>query len=344
MRRIAIWAVFGLMAIHEGCEGEPSFERELEQRVSDAVDAGFSGALLITVNGQQLVSNGYGLADRTEQRRNTVDTAYDVGSILKVFTAVALFKLEDDGKLSLTEPIGTILPDVPPDKAEITLREIMLHRAGFDEYHDTEGDFEAMTREQARRRILSQALLFEPGTDEAYSNAGYTLLADVIETRSGEPYTDYVRRVISRPAGMEQTGFYSEPLWESVATAIGNGGESFQDNDPASWPYTWALVGNGGLVTTVLDLNLFCDALWDERILGREALARFERESLSNHVVRVDGADVYASAGANDYGFGGVLIDVPSRRTRIIVGSNEYDALDLEAFAVDLLEWVLDQQ
>jgi CubicO group peptidase (beta-lactamase class C family) len=320
---------------------DSSLERELEQRLERAAQQGFSGAALIRVNGRELLAKGYGLADRSERRPNTVDTAFDVGSILKLFTAIAVFQLDEAGALRVDDRLGSLLPGVPPDKAAITLREILLHRAGFGEYHDTEGDFEPMTREEARARIFAEPLRFEPGSDEAYSNSGYTLLADVIEAVSGEAYPTYLRRMVFEPAGMRDTGFYSEPLWQRVPTAIGYEAERFGDNDPASWPYTWALMGNGGLVTTVLDLDRFAEALWNGRILREAALETLERDYLSSAAVTLDGAEAFGSAGAGDFGLGGVSIDVPSRQTRIIFATNTYDAFDLESFAEDLVGWLL---
>jgi CubicO group peptidase (beta-lactamase class C family) len=335
----SVWIIVVLLA---ACpQPGSSLTRELELRMERAAADGFSGAVSIRVNGQQVVAKGYGLANREARRRNSPRTAFDVGSILKIVTAIAIFELEEKGALHLTDSLGDLLPDVPSDKAEITLHDVLLHRAGLAEYHDTQGDFEPMTREEARAKILAQPLAFEPGSDEAYSNSGYTLLADVIETISGEAYTDYVRRVVFEPAGMRDTGFYSEPLWQRVPTAIGYASERYGDNDPAGWPYTWALIGNGGLVTTVLDLDRLCDALWDERVLGGAALEKLKNDFLSNDAAMLDGEDIYASAGAGDYGLGGVWVDVPSRNTRIVLATNTYDAFDVEAFAEELIEWLL---
>jgi CubicO group peptidase (beta-lactamase class C family) len=170
------------------------------------------------------------------------------------------------------------------------------------------------------------------------------LLADIIEASAGEPFTDYVRHAVFEKAGMIESGFYSDPLWQRVPTAIGYESETFQDNDPASWPYTWALMGNGGLVTTVRDLNRFVDALWDRRILGTSELEKFVRDYLASDAATIDGETVYATAGAGDYGLGGVLVDVPERRTRIVIVSNTYDAFDIESFAQELLVWLLESQ
>lgn len=321
---------------NSGGTKEPEVPSAVRDLIDDAAQDGFSGAILVTADGERLTTDAYGLADRESATPNTPDTAFDVGSIVKSFTATAIFRLIEDGAVALDTTLAEIFPDVPADKADITLRELVQHRAGFDEYHDTMGDFEAMTRLDARSRILAQELLFEPDTDEAYSNSGYTLLADVIETVSGEPYVDFVRHALFGPADMSSSGFYSEPVWADVDTAIGYDASTFGDNDPASWPYTWALVGNGGLVTTVGDLERFITALFGGRIVTPDTLDVMREVYFPAGEATVDGEVVYGEAGGGDFGLGGVAVFAPESDTRIIVATNAADAFDIESFATEL--------
>jgi CubicO group peptidase (beta-lactamase class C family) len=335
----------GFLVTMSGCSdskepsvpNEPSaLERDLRAQIDDAVTSGFSGAILVSVEGERLIAEGHGMANRDEAIENTPETAFDVGSIMKSFTATAVFRLVEHGALELSDPLGDIFPEAPPDKASITLLEVLQHSAGFDEYHDTEGDFEPMTRLEARQHIFDQELLFPPGTDSAYSNSGYTLLADVIETVSGEPFVEHLRSALFEPAGLERTGFYSEPLWQNVETAVGYEGSSFGDNDPANWPYTWALVGNGGLVTTVLDLDRWLTALWGGQVVSEATLELMRTEYLSSGAAELNDHTVYSEAGAGDFGLGGVLVFAPAPDTRILIATNTYDAFDIEAMALEL--------
>jgi len=346
-------SLFGCLFALAGCSSSektskpnpPSeLEREVRAMIDDAAEAGFEGAILVTVAGERLVTEGHGFARRDDEVQNTPETAFDVGSIMKSFTATALIRLTEAGELELSDTLGDIFPDAPPDKTDITLLEVLQHSAGFDEYHDTEGDFEPMTRLEARERIFAQELAFEPGTDEAYSNSGYTLLADVIETVSGEPFTDHLRRALFEPAGLEQTGFYSEPLWQGVETAVGYDASTFGDNDPAGWPYTWALVGNGGLVSTVLDLDRWLTALWDGRVVSEATLELMRDQYLDAGAAEIDGTTVYAEAGGGDFGLGGVLVFAPEPDTRIIIATNTADTYDIEALALELTLLALDQE
>jgi CubicO group peptidase (beta-lactamase class C family) len=317
---------------------------EVRQRLDAAATQAFSGAVLVTARGETLLAGGHGLADRGNDVPNTVDTAFDFGSVMKDLTAAAIFKLESEGKLSIDAPLTSVLDGVPADKAEITILQVLQHRAGFQEYHDTEGDFESMTQLQARERIFEQELLFDPGSDEAYSNAGYTLLADIVQTTSGEEFTAYMHDEFFTPAGMEHTGFFGEPLWEQFDTAIGYEASTFDDNDPASWPYTWALVGNGGLVTTVGDLERWLLVVRQGGVLEPSAFAVYEEHYLHGAAAELEGETVYGFAGAGDFGLGGVALDCPEQQSRVILGTNTYETFDVETFAVELAELVLSAQ
>jgi CubicO group peptidase (beta-lactamase class C family) len=313
--------------------GVPSAVRKL---IDDAVMNGFSGALLVTADGKRVTSQAHGIADRDHATANTPDTAFDVGSILKSLTATATFRLIEDGVVTLDSTLAEIFTDVPTDKVDITLRELIQHRAGLDEYHDTMGDFEPMTRLEARARIFEQELLFVPDTEQRYSNSGYTLLADVIETLSGEAYVDFVHRALLEPAQMSSSGFYSEPRWADIDTAIGYDADTFGDNDPATWPYTWALVGNGGLVTTVGDLDRFIIALFGGRIVTQPTLDVMRDVYFSAGAAKVAGEPVYAEAGAGDFGLGGVAVFAPESDTRVIIATNTYEVFDIETLASEL--------
>lgn len=323
---------------------ELATDPEIEAMFESAEADGFSGAALVTVEGQRLLARGYGLANRAAKTENRTTTAFDVGSVMKELTATGIFLLDERGELSLSDALVDLLPDVPADKADITVLQIVQHAAGFDEYHDTEGDFEPMTREQARARILDQELLFEPGSDAAYSNSGYTLLADIIETVTGTPFTRFVHDELFARAGMEHSGFYSEPLWQTVDTAVGYGSERFEDNDPATWPYTWALVGNGGLVATVEDLDRWIVALEGGDVVEPATFEVMRDEYLAQGAVTIDDEVIYAGAGAGDFGLGGVVVSAPGRDTRIVLASNTFDVFDIEDLAQELLLYVLDAE
>jgi CubicO group peptidase (beta-lactamase class C family) len=349
--RDAWWLLGSCLVVLAGCskqdEAAPAevdddeLRDALEARFDEAAEDGFEGVALVIVDGETVFERGYGLADRQSETENTLTTAFDFGSVMKDLTAAAIFKLEDQGALEAQDTLDAFFDDVPEDKAAITLLQLLQHSAGLDEYHDTEGDFEALTREEARTAIFAQELLFDPGSDEAYSNSGFTLLADVIEEASGRAFTQYVREELLEPARMRSSGFYGDQVWERVETAIGYDDLMFGDNDPASWPLTWALVGNGGLVATAGDVARWLSAVRDGRVLSEAAFARYEAEYLALGELELEGHAVYAFAGAGDFGLGGVAVDCPELDAQIVIATNTATVFDIEGLASELAMLVL---
>lgn len=231
---------------------------------------GFAGTVLIAEGGSITLNEGYGPANREDGTPNAPATVYDIGSITKVFTQTAILKLEMAGLLHTEDPIGQYLENVPADKADITIQQIIEMRGGLPEYHDDWGDFQPMTREEALRRILNWPLIAEPGTEAIYSNSGYTLLAILIEEISGQSYQDYLRENIFNPLGMNNTGFVGEALPNLAYTD-----NTFDEyGTSAGWPYSWVLVGNGGMASTAEDLYRFAQAVMDGDFLAEAVKAK----------------------------------------------------------------------
>ncbi len=332
----------GLLACETTEIGRPAAPEDLAGQVERAAGDGFSGSVAIVRDGAPLWSGAAGLADRDRGIANEPQTAFDCGSIMKVVTAAAVFRLEGEGALSRDAVLADLFADVPPDKAAITLDWILTHRAGFDEFHDTDGDFEPMDRETALARIWEQQLLFEPGTDESYSNSGYTLLAMVVEDVSGLPFDAYVRTELFTPAGMAKSGLYGDGLWADGEAAIGYDDGTFGCNSPGCWPApSWALVGNGGLVSTVDDLVRWTAAIDGLAILEGDARDAFRRDILGGRGITIDGETVYPYSGRNDYGFGAAIAEVPSRGTVVVVASNAAASYSDTALMAQLLQMTM---
>ena len=301
---------------------EDSLKGKMESYISTAVKAGFSGAVLVVKGKKVVLHNGYGMADREKNISVKKDTVFDIGSITKRFTRAAILKLEDQGKLKRSDLFSKYIDNVPADKAEITIEQILEHTAGFHEYHDTKGDFEEMAREQALKTILNQKLRFKLGARQAYSNSGYTLLAAIIEFVSEQSYESFLRENLFKPAGMKRTGFYRDPLWEEDEVAIGYDGRTIgKINSPLYWPpMTWALIGGGGMVSSVGELYLWIQALAGEKVLSEKA-----KEKMYDPQGRP-----MAYAGGNDFGFISVVFEYPVEKNYIIVATNSHGNMNAE--------------
>jgi CubicO group peptidase (beta-lactamase class C family) len=174
----------------------------------------FSGTVLVARAGKPLFFKSYGMANKEWNVPNTNDTKYNLGSINKMFTNIALRQLRDAGKLDFDKPLRTYLPDYPSSIADrITIKQLMEHKSGMGDIFGPE--YDALPKNRLRTLadylplFVNKPLQFDPGTSQRYSNAGYIVLGLVIEKTSGESYYDYVREHIFKPAGMTSTGSYT---------------------------------------------------------------------------------------------------------------------------------------
>jgi len=313
----------GLLACETVEVGRPAPAARLAAQVDQAGERGFSGSVAIVRDGAPLWRGGVGMADRARALENDSGTAFDCGSIMKVMTAAAIFQLSAEGLLWRDDTLGELLDGVPADKAAITLTQVLAHRAGFHEYHDTQGDFEAMDRASALQRIFAQELRFAPGSAEAYSNSGYTLLAAVVEEVAGVAFPEYLHARLFAPAMMTRTGVYGDDRWPEGQVAIGYDEDRFGCNSPACWPApSWALMGNGGLVSTVDDLVRWTAAVDAAVPFDADTRDAFRREILGTRALTIAGEQAYAYSGRNDFGFGAAVGEVPGRGTYVVVAAN----------------------
>src|SRR5262245_39110335 len=170
----------------------------------------FSGAVLVTEQYRPLFSYASGWADREHGYANGLDTRFNIGSIGKSFTAAAIVQLAEQGKLSFTDTIGRHLPEYPrPDADRDTSHHLLTHRSGLPASFINDRFWALRDSLRLNRDYLQLfidlPLEFEPGTRSGYSNPGYVVLGEIIERVSGEEYSEYVRRHIYRPAGMNET-------------------------------------------------------------------------------------------------------------------------------------------
>lgn len=299
---------------------------ELGARLDDYLqkqfEVGFSGAALVVREGKVVLHKGYGYADRENDRLNRPETVFSVGSITKDFTLAAILKLEENGQLSVGDRIGKYLDGVPADKEPITIHHLLTHQSGLHEYHDR-GEFEYLTYEQALERIFAQELRFKPGTDQAYSNPGYALLAAIIEKASGKIYKEYILEEIIGPAGMPHAAFFSQrDRMEEDRIALGYDGRQFGErNSPYYWVASWQNMGAGGLVMTLKELYDWRLALEDGRVLGQSAKKKFLEVYNTAHDTPWAGP-VRSFAGGNDHGFNMVYVELPAHDAIVILASN----------------------
>ena len=261
----------------------PHAEQELIRRLSLAADSlakegKFSGVILLARAGKPLFEAVCGYADSEARVANTVETAFNLGSINKMFTATAIRQLSSEGRLDMDSTLGHYWPDYPnADVARrVTIRQLLNHQSGVG------GNIFAApaggTRRDIRHNrdivsiIAGETLQFEPGTNRRYSNAGYVILGEIVERVSGEDYYEYVRRHIYEPAGMTRTAHWALDSLPP-GTAIGytslpeaGGSASRPARNTSLLPGRGSAAGGG--YSTAGDLLRFMSAIRQEKIPG----------------------------------------------------------------------------
>jgi CubicO group peptidase (beta-lactamase class C family) len=256
----------------------------------------FSGAALVAKNGKTVFAQAYGLADREKKTPNTLKTRFRLGSMNKMFTAVATLQLVQSGKLDLKAPFGKYLTDYPNKDlaAKVTIEQLLSHTGGTGDIFGPEFDkkrLELKTLQDYVKLYGNRAAEFEPGSRWQYSNYGFLLLGVLIEKVSSQNYYDYVRDHIFKPAGMKGTA--SEPEEQMVVErSMGYtkfGGPGLQPNTD-TLPYRGTSAGGG--YSTVEDLLKFATALRTNKLLNAQYT-----EILTTGKVETPGGGEYA------YGF-----------------------------------------
>lgn len=257
-------------------DGVPDLHDQIDTYLEGLAEHGFSGAVLVARDGEILLHEGYGLANDAAQLPVTPATVFLFGSITKQFTAAAILHLEMQGLLNTEDRIAEYFDAVPADKADITIHHLLAHTSGLRS-HVFADDFAEITRDEAVTRILAPELLFEPGTGVSYSDDAFKLLAAIVEIASDQTWQSYLHSHLFRPAAMQQTGFFNDPRWERQSVA--NGYYRGQDQgSPADWPGPyWALIGAGGVMTTVGDMYRWYIALRDQTVLPAQQLEKLWR-------------------------------------------------------------------
>jgi CubicO group peptidase (beta-lactamase class C family) len=258
---------------------EAQMAKELESYMQKLGDADvFSGAVLLAKDGQVIFKKAYGTANKDFSAPNRIDTKFNLGSMNKMFTSVAIAQLVERGKLSFDDPLSKFMPDFPSKEAaaKIKIKHLLTHTAGLGSYFNRK--FQESSRELYRtvdemlKLAQDEKPAFEPGARWQYSNTGMLVLGKVIEKASGQDYFDYIRDNIYRPAGMINSDCYE---LDRVNTNLAVGyekeytdkGYTFQNN-----VFKHVMRGGpaGGGYSTVEDLHRFAVALRAGKLVSAE--------------------------------------------------------------------------
>jgi CubicO group peptidase (beta-lactamase class C family) len=238
-----------------------------------ARDNNFSGGLLIVRDGKKIFCKGYGWADKELKYPFTPNTLASMGSITKAFTAAAIMKLNEQGKISVNDPLKKFFPDIPPDKAEITIHQLLTHSSGFHEFVQNDGgDYEKVETNAFLQRAFAEPLAFIPGEKAVYTNVGMSILGIIIEKVSGMDYEAFLRKYLFEPVGIRHIGYcYPAQNTDTIAHGYQDGkdwGTHQQHFDKAGGGPWWNLKANGGLEASLNEMFLWVNAISNHTILN----------------------------------------------------------------------------
>ena len=261
-------------------------ERAFEKYTKAYVGPAPGCAAAVSLNGETVFEKAYGLAELEHNVPNTPQTVFESGSVAKQFTAAALVLLQQDGKLSLDDPVRKHIPELPDYGAPLTIRHLLNHTAGLRDW----GTVMSLTGAGRGERVINQdlaldvishqrALDFTPGAEYSYSNSGYNLAAIIVERVSKQKFPAFVEERLFKPLGMKNSSWRDD--YQRIVPGRAHA-YSRQGNGPwrLNMPFM-NVYGNGGMLTTVGDWMKW-NAMLDSQSLGAPLVAALETQGVLN--------------------------------------------------------------
>jgi len=294
-------------------------------------DGAVPGAsLLVMRNGSPIVIRSWGLSDLEQKTHATPATNYRLASVTKQFTAAAVLLLIQDGKVSLDDPLRKWFPSLPPALDRATISNLLSHTSGIIDYEDVmpAGTTTQLHDADVLRLLESQdSTYFPPGASYQYSNSGYALLALVVERASAETFATFLHERIFEPLGMNGTIAFEDGISTVANRAFGYTMKDslWKRKDQST---TSAVLGDGGIYSSIEDMAKWDAALYDSRLLSDES----RRLAFTPHTAtdkpdvkygfgwRITGETLWHSGETS--GFRNVIVRYPQRRLTVVMLTN----------------------
>jgi CubicO group peptidase (beta-lactamase class C family) len=311
---------------------------QIDQLMSRYDGPGPGASLLILREGKPFVRRSYGFANLEDRTPAAPDTNYRLASVSKQFTAAAILLLAEDGKLSLDDSLRKWFPSLPDVAQAMTIRQVLSHMSGLIDYEDVIPP--DMTRQLHDADVLKvletqNRTYFPPGKGYRYSNSGYALLALIVGKASGKDFATFLKDRIFNPLGMTNTVAYEEGISTVKQRAFGYS-EQHAEWAQTDQSQTSAVLGDGGIYSSIDDLAKWDAALYDDRLLSANsrALAFTPVTQTDDPAVRygmgwriteepIGGRTLWHSG--ETIGFRNVIVRYPEQRLTIILLTNRND-------------------
>jgi CubicO group peptidase (beta-lactamase class C family) len=289
----------------------------------------FNGSILVSKEGKIILNKGYGWADFEQNKLNEPDTIFNIASLTKQFTAMAIMQLEERGKLNVQATIDKYISNYPYGN-QVTIHHLLSNTSGIPDFTGAT-DFletinESVSLAENKIKYKEKPLISEPGSRYSYHNSasGYLLLGLIIERVSGLSYSDYLQEYIFTPLKMNDTGYNMSSNLSQDKHSQGYFSDQYSPNYESQIDMSIPQAA-GGLYSTVQDLYLWDQALYTEELIDTESLRRMHTPNLDHYAygwaVSKEQEEVY-------YHFGGIsgyrsmiLRNVQDKSTIIILSN-----------------------
>jgi CubicO group peptidase (beta-lactamase class C family) len=327
----------------------------LDQLINEQLKANAPGAAVaISQGGETVFTHARGFASMELQVALQPYQRFRIGSLTKQFTAAAILRLAEDGKLNLNQSLHHYLPDYVRFAKDINIKQLLQHTSGLANYTDDEHRYkyrlnDAVTLDEVVEELRKDPPLFTPGESFYYSNTGYVLLGRIIELVSGKSYAEYLSEQFFQPLGMKDTIFATQAVIpNAVSGYFSRKGQQWQAAGiDMIWPHA-----SGSLVSSVQDLVKWNQALYKHKLLSEESLKLMLTPAVLNNGKAADfygsatamgifvepvlSTKVYAHSGQIN-GFNSYLLYHPDSDVTVVVLANTENAVDAVTLGRELL-------
>ncbi len=286
----------------------------------------FSGTVLVIQNEKILLNKGYGFTDKTRQHKVEPNTIFNIASITKSYTAIGILQLVEKGKLNLEDRLSSFFEEVPSDKKDISIHQLLSHQSGLPQ------SYVCMRKSEGpacMKAIFKEKLADTPGQSFNYSNHNYAVLAAIIEVISGMTWETYLSKNLLEKAQLNDTYFWGaidDRNAAKVAQKINKLGSKTRQRN-------WDYLGGGGIYTTSLDLYKWFQALQAGSILSEKYQKLLFKPNLHTSsglgigygwfISQSEmGIKEYWTRGSDSFGHNAVLRWFPEKETLVIVCTN----------------------
>jgi len=313
-----------------------TLETRLDKILSDQYKAdGPGAAALIAKNGKLIYRKAFGKANLELDVNMKPENVFELGSITKQFTAVAILMLMEQGKLNLEDEVTKYIPDYPVKGKKITIHHLLNHTSGIKSYTDMESFIKLARNDMTPAELIdvfkNEPMDFDPGTDWRYNNSGYILLGYIIEKISGKTYSEFIDNNIFKKLGMAHSCYGSKSaLIPLRAPGYQPAEKGFNNADYLSMSLPYAA---GSLMSTVDDMLLWNEAIHHNTLITKESRQKaFTNHPLSNGKLSYYGygwqpdeinGTPCMEHGGGIFGYSTMGIYIPGENVYVIVLTNQ---------------------